>query len=223
LKDTIDEVYQKVMNRECEPEELTRFSAKVLQDFAKSKSIHSGKTNNTKENIIKHLIQPARYPLPTAPGSQHITIHERAMEHIRNQGHTNVSYKRPKIYYTCKYCNTERTTEPQKITENWSKCMDCSRYGRTTNHVHEISETHERAMEHIRNQGHTNVSYQKPKIVYTCKYCNTQRTTESKNITETWSKCMNCSRYGRANKGRQMTSEEAKAAVTARWNKANNS
>lgn len=51
---------------------------------------------------------------------------------------------------------------------------------------------YETKMQHIQSLGHTNVRWERPEIVFTCKDCEQERRTEVKRVTDSWTSCKVC-------------------------------
>lgn len=216
-------VYEKVLKGELERDEIKRFSAKQIEELAKNVNIDLG-SSHCKDEMIDRLLQPARYNIDKLKGlaGQPLepTGRTRAIKHLEALGHTYIKYRCPKIYYRCKHCNEERSTEPKCITSDWQMCKSCYvsigntiqnavrnklrigiKYKPREKETKEISikkTQYQIAMDKISKIGHTNISYESPFIIFTCKNCNKVKKTKAEYISDQWHTCRDCSILERA-------------------------
>lgn len=116
-------VYEQVKAGTRPEDDLRAFGAHVLKELAVKLGAQFGvKQNICKDILIKKIMHPEFY----AKGSPIRYAYHDKLDHIRAQGHTDVTWSRPKIHYVCKFCGQARTTELKRITETWRMCNLCS-------------------------------------------------------------------------------------------------
>jgi hypothetical protein len=222
---------------ECDENSLKVFPANVLKEFAVERGAQVGtKQNRTKDDLIKRIMHPEFYAVIDQERPKfiyeikmdmvkkvgHTNVRWEKPVIIYKCKDCGVEQTAHCVWITdkwtgCKSCSMKKLNKIMNKITNVSCSHTKSKPETTIKQTKrdviprikkpKSPKSYELKMKHIEQRGHTNVRYQSPDILYTCKDCDTDRKTRAENITEQWHTCRNCCTRERATDMSKKSSE----------------